>query len=110
MKARWKIWSFFIVVILAPVLVFGVVKWYERTYSTLPVYGKPGHIIRDFSFQNHDGIGVTIDQWKNKIVVANFFFTHCPSICPKMVYQLKRVLAYAKEDVMIASFTVDPER
>jgi protein SCO1 len=110
MKGNWKIWSFFIVVILAPVVVFGLVKWYEQMFNPLPVLGPEDHIVHDFSLQNQEGKNVNIDAWKGKIVVANFFFTHCPSICPKMIYQLKRVQAYAKKKVVIASFSVDPER
>jgi protein SCO1 len=110
MRSGWKIWSFFIVVILAPVMVFGVVKWYEQMFNPLPVLGPKGHVVHDFSFQNQQGDTATIDAWKGKIVVANFFFTHCPSICPKMIYQLKRVQAYTKKEIVIASFSVDPER
>jgi protein SCO1 len=110
MRPNWKIWSFFIIVILAPVVVFGLVKLYQRMFEPLPVLGPENHVVHDFSFQNQRGESVTIDAWKGKIVVANFFFTHCPAICPKMIYQLKRVQAYAKKDVFITSFSVDPER
>jgi protein SCO1/2 len=93
-----------------PVAVFGLVKWYEQMFNPLPVLGPKDHVVHDFSLQNQEGKNVSIDAWKGKIVVANFFFTHCPSICPKMIYQLKRVQAYAKKKVAIASFSVDPER
>jgi protein SCO1/2 len=110
MRANWKIWSFFIVVILTPVVVFGVVKWYEQMFNPLPVLGPKDHVVHDFNLKNQEGKAVNIDAWKGKIVVANFFFTHCPAICPKMVYQLKRVQAYSKKKIAIASFSVDPER
>jgi protein SCO1 len=106
MKKGWSIWMFVVVVVFVPVTVFGVVRWYEDRFQKLPVLGKVEH---SFQFINQDSKAVTEQDWKNKIVVAHFFFTHCPSICPKMMYQLKRVQAYAETPVLINSFTVDPE-
>jgi protein SCO1 len=110
MSANGKIWMFFVAVIVAPIAVFGVVKWYERAFDPLPVMGPENHRVGSFSLVDQDGKTVTEDAWKNKIVVANFFFTHCPAVCPKMMYQLKRVQAYADKKLVIASFSVDPER
>jgi protein SCO1/2 len=91
--------------------VFGVVKWYENRFTRLPVQGPAGHIIGDFSFTDQHGSNITQESWKGKIVVANYFFTHCPVVCPQMTYQLKRVQAYAQvKNLQIASFSVDPER
>ena len=101
---------FFIVVIVVPFSVFGVVKWYQNRFTTLPVLGGANHTISDFHFRNQYNSESTIKDWNNKIVVANFFFTHCTSVCPKMMYQLKRVQAYADKNILIVSFTVDPER
>lgn len=101
---------FLIVVIIIPFSVYGVVKWYQNRFTALPVLGPPNHIVSDFYFRTQYNSKSTIQDWKNKIVVANFFFTHCSSICPKMMYQLKRVQAYADKNILLASFTVDPER
>ena len=99
-------------VVLIPVGVFGVVKWYEHTYTRLPVLGGEGHVLADFSLPNQHGSTTTLKDWKGKIVVADFFFTHCPVVCPKMTRSLKRVqqLYMNDKDLLIASFTVDPER
>ncbi len=71
-----------------------------------------GHLITGFNLINQDGENVNESVIKNKIVVADFFFTSCPSICPKMTSQLERVQETFKDDnrVMILSHTVWPER
>ena len=98
-------------VLLVPFSVYGLITVYQSRFQPLPVLGGPGHVISDFSLRNQHGTIVTQKDWKGKIVVANYFFTHCPSICPKMMYQLKRVQAYGDlKNLQLASFTVDPER
>ena len=69
------------------------------------------HTIRDFSFTNQDGEEVTQDAFKDKIYIADFFFTTCPTICPIMKTQMLRVYGKFKDnpDVLILSHTIDPE-
>jgi protein SCO1/2 len=76
----------------------------------LPVLGPESHVIGNFRFRDQKGQVIDNEMWEGKIVVADFFLTSCPSICPKIVYQLKRVQAYADKNILISSFTVDPER
>ncbi|RYG29073.1 MAG: SCO family protein, partial [Chitinophagaceae bacterium] len=46
-----------------------------------------------------------------KIVVVDFFFTHCAAICPRMTAGVKQVQqAFSKDELHIASISVDPER
>ena len=66
----------------------------------------------DFSFLNHDSIEITGASKKGKIWVADFFFTSCPSICPIMTKQMKRVVLGTKdvEDQMqFLSFSINPK-
>jgi protein SCO1 len=69
------------------------------------------HTIAPFSFTNQEGKEVTNKTVKGKIYVANFFFTTCGSICPKMTVQLKKVAAAFQADtnVLLLSHTVLPE-
>jgi protein SCO1 len=110
MKQKLSIWLFVAGVIIIPVAVFAIVKWHENRYMDLPVFGEPGHQVGEFTLKNHHGDVVTEKAWDNKIVVVNFFFSHCPVVCPKMMRQVKRVQAYAGKKIVICSFTVDPER
>lgn len=68
------------------------------------------HQIPDFELTNQAGELVTGRQLSGKIYVANFFFTICPSVCPKMTNNLHRIQeAFGDdEEVMIVSHSVMP--
>ena len=68
------------------------------------------HTIPDFAFVDQYADTVTAKTLDNKIYVADFFFTTCPTICPKMKVQLKRVYEKYKgnPDLMLLSHTIDP--
>lgn len=70
-----------------------------------------GHTIAPFNLINQDGKTVTNSLIEGKILIADFFFTTCPSICPKMTSQLKRVHDYfeSSNQIIILSHTVWPE-
>jgi protein SCO1 len=69
------------------------------------------HFIRPFLLINQDGKKITGQQLHGKIYVANFFFTTCASICPRMTANLLKVQnAFASDsNVIILSHTVLPE-
>jgi protein SCO1 len=111
MSKKYYLGAFMAIVLIVPFTVYGLVSWYQNRFQRLPVLGAQGHTISDYRFQNKHGRLVSLQDWNGKIIVANYFFTHCPSICPKMMYQLKRVQAYGGlKNLQMASFTVDPER
>jgi protein SCO1/2 len=67
------------------------------------------HTIAAFSFIDQNGKQVTNKNVEGKIYVANFFFTTCGSICPKMMNNLKKVhTAFPNGDVLILSHSVLP--
>ncbi|MCU0338697.1 MAG: SCO family protein [Spirosomaceae bacterium] len=70
------------------------------------------HTLADFSFVNQNGQAITAATFKGKIHVANYFFTFCPSLCPKIMSNMKQVQEEFKTapDVLIASYSVIPER
>jgi len=70
-----------------------------------------GHRIGAFFFKNQYDKTISLDEVRGKIHVAEYFFTHCQSICPVMNEQMQRVHKKFKsnDDVKILSFTVDPE-
>jgi len=65
-----------------------------------------------FEFTNQYGDTISADSLKGKIMVAEYFFTTCPTICPIMNDQMQKVQKAIKNrsDVVIMSFTVDPEK
>jgi len=69
------------------------------------------HTIGDFSLTNQNGETVTQDTYKDKIYVADFFFTTCPTICPIMtdhMYQIQKEII-SDDDVMLLSHSVTPK-
>jgi protein SCO1/2 len=70
------------------------------------------HEIPDFSFTNQYGQTVTKEQFPDKILIVDFFFTSCPTICPTMSEQLARVQSQLIRDdrVVLVSYTIDPTR
>lgn len=90
----------------------GYLLFQKSTNSELPVLGPEGHQVPAFSFVNQNGDTTGSELLQGKIFVADFIFTSCPGICPKMTSEMKRVQeAYAgNENLKLISFTVDPER
>ena len=68
--------------------------------------------IPDFTFVNQNGNMVTNDLFHDKIYVASFFFTSCPSICPILTKHMKKIQEeFIPDDgVLLLTHTVDPER
>lgn len=69
------------------------------------------HTIADFSFTNQNGKTITQKDYEGKIYVADFFFTTCGTICPKMTSNLEEVqkAIINNPKVMLLSHTVFPE-
>jgi len=110
MSQKSVIWLFVAAVVVLPISAFKVTEWFSDRYVSLPVLGPEGHTVNDFRFTNHKGSSFSDADINSRITVANVFFSSCPVICPKMIYQLKRVQAYGGDGIYIASFTVDPQR
>lgn len=71
------------------------------------------HKISNFSFTNQLGDKVFADSLKGKILVVDYFFTHCPGPCPHLTRNMKKMQdAFLNTDSLVhfISFTVDPER
>ena len=125
------------IAILLPLISYLIVQKYSTSAVTTPrryiydsvvtqtVDGKftsdtIWHKLPDFSLQNQLGQTVTWKELEGKTIVANFFFTHCPTICPQLTENIKRL----QQDInntnkvgdknpdflQFLSFTVDPER
>jgi protein SCO1/2 len=116
-------------------LVFGVMSLIIVTiiyntlnvYKPLPIYQptmvstelvdstiqhkKKYHKIADFSLINQNGKTITQNNYKNKIYVADFFFTTCRTICPIMTKNMADIQKKIMDDdeVMLLSHSVTPE-
>lgn len=65
-----------------------------------------------FSFTNQDNQTITNKNFENKVYVVEFFFTSCPTICPKMNANMVLIQNefYGNPEFGIASFSIDPKR
>ena len=82
----------------------------ELVDSTMQ-YKSKYHKIADFSFVNQNGKTITQKDYEGKIYVADFFFTTCGSICPKMTTNLVKVqeAIINNPKVMLLSHSVMPD-
>lgn len=69
------------------------------------------HTIADFALTNQNGKTITQEDYKDKIYIADFFFTTCPTICPIMTKNMAGIQKQIKDDkdVMLLSHSVTPE-
>lgn len=114
------------------ILIFIVILVYISRYigtdtKSLPIYNptdfnaelvdssKQGvsidHVVSNFSLINQNGDSVTNIDYQDKIYVADFFFTRCPSICPVMTNNMKKLQSLFLEDneIKLLSLSVTPE-
>jgi protein SCO1 len=67
--------------------------------------------VPDFSFTNQDGKTITNNNYLGKVYVIEFFFTTCPTICPRMNRNLVEIQNEFQEfeNFGVASFTINPD-
>ncbi len=71
---------------------------------------RSNHKIANFQLINQNGDTITEHNYKDKIYVADFFFTRCQTICPIMSTNMGDLQEYYKNDntVMLLSHSVTP--
>ena len=122
MKKKWTILIILLFILTFPSVLYVILATGKTNFIHLPYVGERTvatngkdtiyHSIAPFSFVNQDGKVITDKDYEGKIYVADYFFTTCKSICPKMATELLRVqekFEYTKGLVEILSHTVDPE-
>ena len=107
-----RLHSFHIIVLLSMFVALGCEK------NRLPILGERDvagadtvyHTIQNFSFVDQDSVTITNETFKDKIYVADFFFTSCRTICPIMKTQMVKVYKAfeATPEVVFLSHTIDP--
>ena len=71
---------------------------------------KKYHKISNFSLTNQNGKIITQEYYDNKIYIADFFFTTCPTICPIMTENMFQIQEKTiGNDVLLVSYSVTPE-
>lgn len=115
--------------LILPAIFLLIFSTARHNFTKLPVYGNKEavtrqlsgktvtdtlyHTIPPFSLTSQDNRTITEKDLQGRIYVADFFFTTCGTICPKMTKQMVRLnwklKDHAFSDVMLVSHTVDPE-
>lgn len=100
-------------------------RYYPDSVSTFLKNGKQmtdtvWHRVKNIDLINQNNELVSLDNLRGKVIVVDYFFTHCPSICPALQHNMKGLQDGLKlKDeiknidspfVHFISFTVDPER
>jgi len=78
------------------------------------------HKVPGFRLVNQMGDTVSLNDYEGKIIIADFFFTHCPTICPALTSNMRTVMQSitnaqrvgdkTNQHIRYMSFSVDPER
>lgn len=119
--------GFAIVFLIISVIIISIIYNTLNVYQPLPIYQpamvstelvdstiqhqKKYHKIADFNLINQNGKTITLADYKNKIYVADFFFTTCQTICPIMTDHMAQIQKEIIDDpeVMLLSHSVTPE-
>lgn len=97
-----------------------IASCFHHSDNKLPIIGNISvvagdtlyHEVPDFRFVDQDSQWVSNETFAGKIYVADFFFTSCPTICPKVAKQMLRLYQrYANDDrLVLLSHSIDVER
>jgi protein SCO1 len=91
-----------------------VVAFYAVLINVIPGFTKsklpPISYVQPFSFTNQDGKRITEKEVRGKVYLANYFFTTCKTVCPRMNNEVKKVYEHFKSEknFLILSHTSDP--
>ena len=115
-----------IIVLVSTVMIYSIYTL-SKPEQILPIYNpadlnprlvdksiqnrSENHTIADFELINQNGLTITQDDYKDKIYVADFFFTVCPGPCPIMTNNIGKLqeVFIKDDDVKFLSLSVTPE-
>lgn len=112
-KINSSVWLFMAAILIVPLIAFEATHWLQKKYQRLPVLNENTDVgLYTYQFINQNSNARSFEAWNNKILVTDFFFTACPSICPKVTAAMRSVSVVFNNDklVQLLSFTVDPKR
>lgn len=71
------------------------------------------HTVPQWEYLTHDSVLLNSKSIENKIWIADFFFSYCPTICPPMTKAMRDVsdsLQQFNKNLVFLSFSIDPDR
>ncbi|MDE0299547.1 MAG: SCO family protein [Candidatus Poribacteria bacterium] len=109
----WGVLVFVIAAIVAANIKSFMHRPSEKSVSESPLSRlSENHQLPDFSLTDQNGGALSLADLEGKVWVADFIFTSCPTICPPMTDELRRLQDEfaAESELRFVSFSVDPER
>ena len=106
------VYMFYVIVKPVEVLpVYQPAEVNEKLVDSSIIHVAKYHKISDFKLTNQNGKEITQANYKDKIYVADFFFTTCQDICPVMTKNMYQLQEELKNDnqILLLSHTVIPE-
>src|ERR671919_2364872 len=101
------------------ILVLGMLAWSPFALAHEAAHGEEQRLptigsAPDFALTSQDGVEVTLEDLRGKVIAVAFIYTWCPDVCPMLTDKMARVQdalgpAFGT-DVAFGSITVDPER
>ena len=104
-----------IIILILPTAIYVFLTYGKHNFAHLPYVGPQTdstyHSIPDFAFVNQFNDTISQFDYEGNIYLANFVFTTCPTICPVMTYNMRRVQQKMAQypNFKILSHTVFPE-
>lgn len=104
-----------IIILILPTAIYVFLTYGKHNFAHLPYVGPQTdstyHSIPDFAFVNQFNDTISQSDYEGNIYLANFVFTTCPTICPVMTYNMRRVQQKMAQypNFKILSHTVFPE-
>jgi len=86
---------------------------FPRPYTFHGTQFEPVRPVADFTLTNQDGQPVRLSDYRGKLVVLFFGYTHCPDVCPTTLARLNQVMRALGDEakaVQVLFVSVDPER
>ncbi len=113
---RWLI-PLIVIGLLALALIALAATWaagaFPQPYTFHGTQFEPVRPVADFTLTDQDGQPVRLSDYRGKLVVLFFGYTHCPDVCPTTLARLNQVMQALEDEakaVQVLFISVDPER
>lgn len=116
----WKVLGILFLLICVPIIWIMLNKTGVHYSKSLPIYFEREldangdtiyHTVDNFRLLNQFGDSVSLDTYKDKILLVSFFFASCESVCPAMNNYINQHIYHEFEkdtSIRFLSFSVDP--
>lgn len=113
-RSRHRYFSISLIALIGAAAVFIFFQSKRRSPDFFGHPISPAKAAYDFNLTNQEGKETRLSQWKGKVVLFSFGFTHCPNVCPTTLTNFVAVFQALppeeRNQVRVAFISVDPQR